>query len=264
LAKDTESISLVSSHDGKSKLYRWLRLPAVYRDHCEPRMVREYLNNATGVFVEVGANDPTVGSQTWALESDGWTGLLVEPLAEKAAELRATRKAIVEEVACGPPDLHETEAVLHVEDRRSTLTVEGGDPGVDFIDSRYVPIRTLDSLIEKAGIDHVDFLSIDVEGYEAEVLKGTTLEWIRPRLFLIEDKARDWSVHHLMLAEGYKRVRRTGLNSWYVPKSVDFPLSLFGRLQLFKKYVLSVPFHRARYRIRIKQADKRHAKKAQA
>lgn len=225
-------------------------------------MVRDYLGSATGIFVEVGANDPVRGSQTWALELDGWTGLLVEPLAERAEELRTNRTATVEEVACGPPELHGTEAILHVKGGHSTLTVEGGDPGVEFTAQRSVPIRTLDCLLEKAGIAQVDFLSVDVEGYEAEVLKGTTLGRIRPRLCLVEDKARDWTVHRHMLANGYKRVRRTDLNSWYVPQSAEFPISYFGRLQLFRKYALSVPFHRMRYRIRLKQAERRRAKDA--
>jgi len=31
-----------------------------------------------GVFVEVGANHPTRESQTWYLEQQGWTGVLIE------------------------------------------------------------------------------------------------------------------------------------------------------------------------------------------
>jgi FkbM family methyltransferase len=216
----------------------------------EGPLVREFFGKDPGVFVEVGANDPVKNSQSWALEQEGWTGLLVEPLTEKAAELRAHRKAVVEEVACGPPELHGSLARLHVRGVFTTLTVERGDGGIIFDDERDVPVRTLDSLVEKAGIERVDFLSIDVEGYETEVLKGTTLGRLRPRLILVEDKARDLELHRYLVRQGYKRVRRTGLNSWYIPKAEPFPVPLLGRLQILRKYYLAVPMHRIRDRLR--------------
>jgi hypothetical protein len=81
-----------------------------------------------------------------------------------------------------------------------------------------------------------------VEGYEPEVLRGTDLRRLQPRLVLIEDKARSLAVHREMVRAGYKRVRRTGLNSWYVPSTTAFSVSPCGRLQLFRKCVLGVPF----------------------
>jgi len=229
---------------------RSLLAPAVLPPEVEPELVDAFLGDGKGVFVEVGANHPVVGSQTWRLEQRGWSGLLVEPLAERASELRAGRRAMVEEVACGPRELHGTNGLLHVRNCHSTLTVHGGDAGVAFTEHRQVPIRTLDSLLEKAAIERCDFLSIDVEGFETEVLKGTSLGRLQPRLVLIEDKARSFDAHGFMKRAGYKRVRRTGVNSWYVPSAIAFPLSLFGRLQLFRKYVVAVPFHRLGYRLK--------------
>lgn len=56
----------------------------------------------SGYFVEVGANDPVNLSQTWDLEQRGWTGILVEPQPELAAELRR-RSAKVYEAAYSSP-----------------------------------------------------------------------------------------------------------------------------------------------------------------
>ncbi|HEY0223897.1 MAG TPA: hypothetical protein VGC38_05220, partial [Pseudolabrys sp.] len=63
-------------------------------DH-EMQMVAAFFGDAKGYFVEVGANEPRVRSQTWHLEQSGWTGLLIEPQPELARELRATRMAKV-------------------------------------------------------------------------------------------------------------------------------------------------------------------------
>lgn len=247
---DNLELSVKSGGVAKA-LYRWLLAPAVIRKGAqEIPLIRKYLGKEPGVFVEVGANDPVIDSQTWALESEGWTGLLVEPLAERASELRKQRTAIVEEVACGPPELDGTEAEFHVSHRKdalSSLNPAGAKPGNEFSETRHVPVRTLDSLVKKAGLKQIDFLSIDVEGFESEVLKGATLERLRPRLCLIEDWAIDWTVHRQMTAAGYKRVRRTQVNSWYVPREARFPISILGRFQLFRKYVLNVPIHRMRH-----------------
>ena len=63
--------------------------PAIFLDTREPALLQTFLSSKTGVFVEVGANDPIVGSQTYALEQRGWSGLLVEPLREYADQLRS-------------------------------------------------------------------------------------------------------------------------------------------------------------------------------
>src|SRR5262249_49005282 len=58
----------------------------------EMGLVSAFFGNIKGYFVEVGANDPRERSQTWLLEQAGWTGVLVEPQPDLAAELRASRK----------------------------------------------------------------------------------------------------------------------------------------------------------------------------
>ena len=50
------------------------RLSGTTSDH-EMRLVAAFFGNMKGYFVEVGANDPREGSQTWHLEQAGWTGI---------------------------------------------------------------------------------------------------------------------------------------------------------------------------------------------
>ena len=49
----------------------------------EKVLVREFFGDTKGFFVEVGANDPRQGSQSWHLEQAGWRGVLIEPPSSK-------------------------------------------------------------------------------------------------------------------------------------------------------------------------------------
>src|SRR5689334_2098633 len=71
----------------------------------ETALVLEFMGNRKeGFFLDVGANDPQNGSQTWVLEQQGWRGILVEPLPELCERLRQARpKSKVFQIACGPP-----------------------------------------------------------------------------------------------------------------------------------------------------------------
>ena len=51
-----------------------------------------------------------------------------------------------------------------------------------------VPGRPLSRLLDEAGLPRVDLFSLDVEGYECEVLKGLDISRHRPRYILVETK----------------------------------------------------------------------------
>ena len=106
---------------------------------------------------------------------------------------------------------------------------------------------TLDSLLQKAGFSKVDFISIDTEGTELDVLRGFSLTTYRPALILLEDKCQSLDKHRFLRAQGYKLVKRTELNNWYVPQEVAFGLTTFGeRLKLWRKVFLGLPFRSLR------------------
>jgi len=49
-----------------------------------------------------------------------------------------------------------------------------------------VPARTLSSVLDEAGAPEIDFLSLDVEGFEPDVLRGLDLARHAPRWILVE------------------------------------------------------------------------------
>jgi len=148
---------------------------AVHPSHQEEQaLVREFFGgDNSGYFVEVGANHPTHGSQTWHLEQAGWTGVLVEPQPDLAAFLVTSRKARVFATACSSPDNAGQSLPLHVDGARSALDRDRMAPGAQATYVIIVPTRTLDSILEEAAAPiPIDLLSIDVEGHETEVLQG--------------------------------------------------------------------------------------------
>lgn len=235
--------------------------PAVLKDTHETGLVRDFFGGRPGVFVEVGANDPKYCSQTYHLERIGWTGILVEPLPHLAERLKRERRARVFAVACGAPEHHGAAMPMMVGGTAgglSTLCDTMRETGMDRASAGadriiQVPVRTLDSILDEAGVERIDFLSIDVEGFEIEVLKGFDLRRYRPRLVLIEDDVTSHAKHRAMRKLGYRLVRRTALNNWYVPDRAeqDVPVSAYGRVQLFRKLYLGYWPRRLKGRLRM-------------
>jgi FkbM family methyltransferase len=226
----------------------------VFPDHAEARFKAEFFGaQRDGFFVEVGANDPHRGSQTWQFEQDGWNGVLVEPQADLAERLRAARRAHVFAAACSSPDLAGSLMPLYLSGPHSSLNSRLAAPGVTPHGAVDVPVRTLNDILDEAEAPRtIDFISIDVEGHEAEVLRGFELARWSPRLILLEDHLTSLAAHRHLTRAGYRLIRRTGLNGWYVPR-LDAPRLGLGSLQLVRKYYLAQP-------IRIVQDHKRRAR----
>jgi FkbM family methyltransferase len=200
-----------------------------------------------GFFVDVGANDPKQGSQSWSLEQLGWRGVVVEPQPRLAQKHKEQRNAAVFACVCSSPENARKTLPFQVSGIHSSLDLNFFVAGMRKEDIIEVPARTLDDILEEAKAPApIDFLSIDVESHEIEVLAGATLTRWQPRLILIEDLAFNTRLHRYLRSHGYKWIRRTGLNGWYVPQATPFELSAFGRWQFFRKHYLGTPFRHVR------------------
>jgi FkbM family methyltransferase len=207
------------------------------------RLIAAFFGDRVGFFVEVGANEPRERSQTWHLEQAGWRGVLIEPQPALADALRAQRSAKVFAVACSSPDNAGRILPLHVAGPLSSLDRARMAPGARPGSVIQVPIRTLDNVLEEAGApERFDFLSIDVEGHEIEVLRGFDIARWRPRLILLEDHVGDLSKHRYLKAAGYRIIRRYENNGWYVPRESADKMQFADCWEILRKYYLALPF----------------------
>jgi len=216
-------------------------------EHQENQLVWQFFNRSKqGFFVEVGTNHPAEFNQTWLLEQQGWTGILVEPNPELCELLGAQRsRSRTFQVAVGRSDqAGEVELLMGKMHQHSILVPILGDPltGVTV----KVPLRTLDFILAEAGAPKIDFPSMDVEGMELAALQGFNLERHARRLILLEEHRRNFEKHFYLRRHGYRLVKRTGLNNWYVPAgspaTVDSLNTPAERRLMFRKMWVNAPF----------------------
>ena len=236
---------------------------AIFPSDAENDLKEKFFERAPrGYFVEVGANEPELLSQTLHLEALGWGGVLIEPQPELARRLEESRSAKVFAVACSSRKNAGSTMTLHLAGIYSSF-----DPALSISTVRpdgavAVPVRTLDDILTEAGAPSpIDFVSIDVEGHEIDTLDGFDLARWRPRLLLVEDLCMNLRLNRYLGARGYRWFRRTGLNDWYVPRDSPARLDLEGRLQFWRKHYLGVPFRRLREASRRYRHDRAHRRR---
>ncbi len=194
--------------------YSWMAL------HDLDRRLARHLDFDGGVFVEAGANDGELQSNTYYFEKlRGWTGLLVEPVPELAARCRRNRRATVLQAALVAHEEPGATVELHVAGLMSTVSGALGDAAATArhveaglavqqlprAERVRVPARTLSSLIDEAKLRlPIDLLSLDVEGAEVAALRGLDFSRHAPRHLCIE--ARDAAAIAALLEPRYRLV----------------------------------------------------------
>lgn len=181
--------------------------------------------DAPKFYVDVGANDPFRNSNSHPFYEIGWRGIDIEPLPGHARELReAHPENQVFECCVGR---EAGNIVLYMVDQLSTTKLEilvrqRHIIGPDVPVSIQVPTRTLDSIFAECGVQEIGFLSLDVEGSEADALAGLNLLRYRPLVLCVEatlpsssvPSHEDWEPG--VIYHGYRFVEFDGCNRFYV------------------------------------------------
>jgi|SRR2546429_257080 len=179
-----------------------------------------------GFFVEFGATDGVTLSNTNLLEKCyGWRGILAEPAHRWHAALRRNRHCHIE-----------TRCVWSISDARVTFRETGaaelstidGYSGLDMhraerkMAGKYVvdTISLVDLLRQHDAPRVIDYLSIDTEGSEFDILRNFDFTTYQFRVITCEHNFTSTreKVHQLLVKHGYERKYETlsNFDDWYV------------------------------------------------
>lgn len=186
-----------------------------------------------GFFLEVGAYNGVDLSNTYFFEAIGWDGILIEPdpeLYRQCVVSRPNSKVMNVAASDKPGTLQFTcaegkEWLSFSGENKSgeqRILAEGGS-----LKRLQVPCLTLNEILKDCQ-SQIDFVSIDVEGYEYHVLSGFDLDRFRPRVIVMEQKAndKDSPAVRLLVNHGYVQKLHIGSNSFYIHASDPGMLSL--------------------------------------
>lgn len=190
------------------------------------------MEKESGTFVEFGGADGVTHSNTFSLEQNySWQGIILEPTITAFKELCSNRpNALLVRAAISVGDECHMEIILnnqtsslvgfHDKDGHSARRISALEKG----SVETVPMVDL-SLLLKAHFNsrELDYISIDVEGAELDVIKKYDFS-IRPALFTIEHNNRNddlLEISTIMKSNDYVRVFEnyhffTGPEAWFV------------------------------------------------
>lgn len=212
--------------------------PLSYTQNLEDyHLALAFAGQATGFYVDVGGGHPIADNVSMWFYERGWRGIIVEPQDQLAALYPHIRprdtifRGIVGR-AVGEADLHAFSR-LHgltttVGTHADAATVHG-----DAYRTIRTPMTTLAALCEAHGVTEIDFLKVDVEGAEANVLAGNDWARFRPKVVVAEaiapgsNEPAYASWEPILLDAGYVFRLDDTLNRFYVAQECA---DIFARL----------------------------------
>ena len=199
-----------------------------------------FKNVKKGFYIDVGANDPNTDNVTRYFYERGWNGMNIEPNVDLFNKIVHSR----------PGDSNYNVGISNCEGTMAFYQeTDSGSHGLSTFDKEIserekkengahfseisVPVTTLDKIIEKAPPSEITFISIDVEGFEKQVLESIDLIKYRPTVLCIEATQPMTEIpsygpwEKIVLESNYIFAMFDGLNRYYVHKDHGDLLSRF-------------------------------------
>ena len=192
----------------------------------EDKVLKMYLPETSGKYLDIGAGDPKYGSNTYFLYQLGWSGICVEPIRRNHQKHKKLRPKDIQIQACiagkiSAEKIEFYEYIAHEFSTDSPQRVEElTNSGIFYNDSYSVKAVSLMQLNLVAKPKNPFLLDIDVEGNEYEILIGNDWDSFSPRVISVEEWMspiyKESTIRNLLESKGYKLVSRCFITSIYV------------------------------------------------
>lgn len=180
-----------------------------------------------GYFVEFGATNGVELSNTWLLKKNfGWKGILAEPAMNWHHDLIKNRSCNIEKKAVW---INSDETLSFLESTIPELSTIDQFRDIDNHSrkgySYEVETISLQDLLRKYDAPKIiDYLSIDTEGSELDILKNFDFEKYKFKVITVEHnftKNRQ-KIKHLLSLHGYKQVLEdiSSWDDWYIQEGI--------------------------------------------
>lgn len=197
-----------------------------YGQHGEDKIIETFFKNKNnGVSIEVGAYDGISGSNTIYFEKLGWRVLCIEPNPQEYEKCMKVRKECYN-CCIGEQDREDIEFnIFHLGNNTSAISslvpderlIKSHKHLITGTSTCKVKVRSLTSLLEEINFPkEIDFVSIDTENTELDVLKGFDLTKYNVKLLVIENNFNESFLEDYLVSFGYKKVHRLGVNDFYL------------------------------------------------
>jgi FkbM family methyltransferase len=190
---------------------------------------RVFKNVDTGFYVDVGACHPNFDSVTRLFYERGWTGLNLDPSAYyqqllKKHRPRDTNLKLAASSSKGELEFFEVTGTGY--SALSSDAIERAKHAGASVQKSRVAVDTLSAILDQYAFGKsIDFLKIDVEGHERDVILGLDFQRHRPKVIVIEavhpdTQSPQWDLwENLLTQAGYIFAVFDGLNRFYVEKA---------------------------------------------
>lgn len=194
-------------------------------------VLSELANKTNGFFVEVGAFDGKSLSNSYLLEKEfGWNGILAEPNPLQHDAIRSVRSVPLDG---RPVDATSGRSVLmrfmEVEPELSAMVdyaysdKHAYNRQHEAVEIGQTTVSLNDLLEEHHAPNDIDYISIDTEGNELDILSTFDFGKYNVRLFSVEHNytSADGKIEEFLASKGYERVCRewSRFDAWYRKRS---------------------------------------------
>jgi FkbM family methyltransferase len=215
--------------------------PAYYSQVGQDQFVREHFfkDLKKGIFVDIGAYDGVIGSNTYFFEKElGWTGVCIEPMPEAFDKLKKLRAAVCIQAAVAKE--RKKAAFLQIPDYADQLSgiIDSYHPAhlakIRNCEKAFgIPTKTIEvecypfnELMAQQGITHINFLSIDTEGNEYEILESIDWNKYIIDVITVEDNYGDPRFEAFLTSKGFELANRLSQDLIFVRKDFKDQLAV--------------------------------------